>query len=323
MKIFFNLRKSLSVRLASTAVFILLVDGCVTAGTYDALNDEHIKTQQNLVTCDQERTDLQKKLGISTNEKSKLEGSVVEMKRALLEAEVRKQETEKRLNEFKELTSKFKHLVDAGKLSIKVQNGRMMIALSTDILFPSGSAQLSKEGIAAIQEVTVLLKGLKDRKFQIEGHTDNLPIHSKHFPSNWELASARAMSVLNTMLAQGFPDDHISTASYASTEPVADNKTLEGRLENRRIDIVVVPDLSTLPGFEELNRLSTATPQPTVLPVPSVSPSATPEATPQAIPQASPQTTPQNAEAPKATPSSYPVPVDSNAPLLAPSADHE
>ena len=84
-----------------------------------------------------------------------------------------------------------------------------------------------------------------------------MPIHTKMFPSNWELAEARAMAVLNTMLAAEFPADNISTASYGSTDPVAPNASAEGRAENRRIAIAVVPDLSSLPGFDELNRLST------------------------------------------------------------------
>jgi chemotaxis protein MotB len=197
------------------------------------------------------------------------------MKNALSELEARKAETEKRLAEFKELTSKFKTLVDAGKLSIKVRNGRMMIALSTDILFASGSSQLSANGTQAITEVSALLKGLSNRKFQVEGHTDNLPIHNKQFPSNWELASARAMKVLNTMLAAGMPPEQVSTASYGMNDPVADNSTEPGRSENRRIAIVVVPDLSGLPGYEELNRLSPSTvasPTPIQSPTPSPTP---------------------------------------------------
>ena len=239
---------------------LFLSVGCVTAGKYHTLEDQQMKTQGDLVHCENDRAELQKKLGITSTEKTQLEGSVADMRKALADAEARKIETEKRLAEFRELTTKFKSLVDAGKLSIKFQNGRMMLALSTDILFPSGSAQLSAPGKAAITEVTALLKDLQNRNFQVEGHTDNVPIHSKQFPSNWELASARAMSVLGTMLAAGFPPEHVSTASYGSYEPVADNTTAEGRSENRRIAIVIVPDLSGLPGFDEINRMSGETP---------------------------------------------------------------
>ena len=256
---------------------ILSSVGCVSAGKYHDLEDSQTKTQADLAGCDNDRTELQHKLGITSSQKSQLEGSVADMKRALAEAEARKAETEKRLAEFRELTARFKDLVDAGKLSIKFQNGRMLIALSSDILFSSGSAQLSAAGKSQIREITALLKDLTNRNFQVEGHTDNVPIHSKTFPSNWELASARAGSVLNTMLAEGFPENHISTASYGSSEPVGDNQTAEGRSENRRIAIAVVPDLSSLPGFEELNRMTatnSAASTTSVAPVPTPKPKA-------------------------------------------------
>jgi chemotaxis protein MotB len=238
------------------ALVAVTLSGCVTAGKYHDLEDQNNKTNATLAQCDSERAELQKKLGISSTEKTQLEGSVSDMKKALADAEARKLETEKRLAEFRELTDRFKELVNAGKLTIKFQNGRMLIALSTDILFSSGSAQLSAAGKDSITEVTGVLKDMSNRNFQIEGHTDNVPIHTKQFPSNWELASARAGSVLNTMLAAGFPPEHVSTASYGSEEPVADNADPKGRSENRRIAIAIVPDLSSLPGFDELNRMS-------------------------------------------------------------------
>ena len=235
---------------------LLMAAGCVSAGKYKDLEETHSQTEASLAACELQKAELEKKLGITSSQKTQLEGSVENMKRALTELETRKAETEKRLAEFRELTSKFKSLVDAGKLSIKVRNGRMMLALSTDILFSSGSAQLSAPGSAAIAEVTELLKGLQGRNFQIEGHTDNVPIKTKQFPSNWELASARASSVLATMLNAGFPPEHVSLASYGKYDPLTDNSTPEARSENRRIAIVIVPDLSGLPGFDELNKMS-------------------------------------------------------------------
>jgi len=257
-------------KLSIAVIFLISTTACVSAGKYNDLEAQDSKHQESLAACESQKAELEKKLGITSSQKTELEGSVANMKQALSELEARKAETEKRLAEFKELTSKFKELVDAGKLSIKVRNGRMMLALSTDILFASGSAQLSSAGAAAIKEVTGLLKDLNNRNFQIEGHTDNVPIHTKQFPSNWELASARATSVLNTMLASGLAPEHVSTASYGKFDPVEDNTTDKGRSDNRRIAIVIVPDLSGLPGFDELNRMSgsaaatpAATPAPT------------------------------------------------------------
>ena len=242
------------------AMGIVLLNGCVSSGKFHELEASDTKNRQDLAVTSARVSELEGKLGIASTEKNRLEGSVAEMKAALEDAQKRKIETEKRLSEFRELTSKFKKLVDAGKLSVKVVKGRMVIGLSTDILFSSGSAKLSAPGKNSVKEVTQLLAGLEGRKYQIEGHSDNVPIKSNVFPSNWELASARAISVLNTMLEAGMPAERVSAASFGDTQPVGDNTTPEGRTANRRIAIVIVPDLSQLPGFEELNRISADAP---------------------------------------------------------------
>lgn len=90
------------------------------------------------------------------------------------------------------------------------------------------------------------------RRVQVEGHTDNVPIHNAQFPSNWELASARALVVVRAMMTAGMSSDAISAASYGEFHPAASNDDATGRATNRRIEVVLQPDLSTLPGFDEL-----------------------------------------------------------------------
>ena len=97
-----------------------------------------------------------------------------------------------------------------------------------------------------------------DKDFQIEGHTDDVPISTKKYPSNWYLASARALGVVEHLIAAGMSPDHISAASYGDERPFASNETPEGKASNRRIEIVVMPDLSGLPGYDELTGIATA-----------------------------------------------------------------
>jgi chemotaxis protein MotB len=97
---------------------------------------------------------------------------------------------------------------------------------------------------------------MPDRRFQIEGHTDNVPVRTLKYPSNWQLAAERAISVLEVMVQSGVTPDRVSAASFAETRPLKPNDTVEGRSSNRRIEIVIVPDLSSLPGFDELNKLA-------------------------------------------------------------------
>lgn len=203
---------------------------------------------------EKERAELQAQLAALLKDKSALKGSVEEMQRALDELARRKAESDLRVAEFRKLLERFKGLIDAGKLKVKMVDGRMVVALATDVLFGSGSATLSADGKGAIAEVAAVLASIPDRKYQVEGHTDDVPIKTAQYPSNWELASARALTVVKEMIEAGVPADRVSGASFAESKPAVPNTSPEGRTANRRIEIVVVPDLSSLPGFEELNR---------------------------------------------------------------------
>lgn len=270
--------------------FVLLSAGCVTQGTYDALRAEQDATLEALSArnaaleerekriaalerdgaalrqaIDSEKAsaaELQRRidklkadLSAVVKDKSSLQASVVEMTEALAELQKRKDEAEARIAEYRNLLAKFRTLIDAGKLAVKIVDGRMVVVLNTDVLFGSGSATLSMDGKGALGEVATLLASIPDRAFQIEGHTDNVPISTAQYPSNWELASARAITVLKTMVEAGLPPQRISAASFGDSKPAASNETAEGKAANRRIEIIIVPDLSTLPGFEELKRL--------------------------------------------------------------------
>jgi chemotaxis protein MotB len=176
------------------------------------------------------------------------------LRAALAELEARKRQAEQRVAAYRHLVSRFQKLIDAGKLDVKVVDGRMVVVLATDILFPSGSADLSEDGKVALAEVGAVLSTIENR-YQVEGHTDNVPIRTTKFPSNWYLGAARAIGVVDHLLASGLQPDHVSAAAFADTKPVAPNTDDAGRARNRRIEIVVVPDLSGLPGYDELNAL--------------------------------------------------------------------
>ena len=149
--------------------------------------------------------------------------------------------------EYAELIERLKNSVNAGKFKLRISGGRVVLILPADILFESGSAVISKKGSRVIEELTHILKNNRHCKYQIEGHTDDIPIHTPRFPSNWELASVRALGVLHTMVAAGMPPALLSSASFADTRPLRPNKKEEDRRANRRIEIALIPDLSALP----------------------------------------------------------------------------
>ncbi len=189
-------------------------------------------------------------------DRSRLKSSVEEMQAALNELARRKAAADARVAEYKDLLARFKSLIDSGKLTVSIVNGRMVVQMATDILFESGKADLSAEGKVAVAEVAAVLASIPDRRYQVEGHTDDVPIQTSRFPSNWDLAAARSIGVTQAMVEAGLAPNRLSAASFSQYQPVAGNDSKEGKASNRRIEIVVVPDLSQLPGFDELNALN-------------------------------------------------------------------
>lgn len=151
--------------------------------------------------------------------------------------------------EVRELMADLKPLIDRGVLKVEVLRGRVTVAVSSDVLFASGSADLTPSARRDLADVArALSRRAGDRDFQVEGHTDNEPIATAQFPDNWSLGAARALTVTRFMIENGFPRAHLSAASFADTRPVASNGTPEGRRQNRRIEIVLLPDLEDLGG---------------------------------------------------------------------------
>lgn len=150
---------------------------------------------------------------------------------------------------FDAIIADLKPLIDKGVLRVENRNGRVTIGMSSDILFASGSATLSDSGKSTIGEVSRLLaRHASDHSFQVEGHTDSDAISTAQFPDNYYLGAARAITVTEYMTSQGFPKGRISAATFADTVPVASNSSDSGKLQNRRIELVLLPDLSDVPG---------------------------------------------------------------------------
>lgn len=242
--------------LLSLFLFISLF-ACVSKGTHQKTIGELQVANESNQEKEKKIGELEEKLLTTTKDRGKLKASLDEMKQAMDEMRARQIEQKQRLAEFRLLTNRFKSLTDAGALSIEIKDGKMTVSLGSDVLFASGSARLSKDGEKTIKQVAEQLAQIESKRYQVEGHTDNVPISTTAFPSNWELASTRALTVTKAMVDAGLPANRVSAASYGDTQPVASNDTKEGKSANRRIAIVIVPDLSSLPGYEELNKLST------------------------------------------------------------------
>src|SRR6185369_1749376 len=113
---------------------------------------------------------------------------------------------------------------------------------------------IKDDGRAALTEVAEALKTVTGRRFQVAGHTDTLPIKNKEFPSNWELSTARAVAVVKLLVEKGVKSDVLSAAGYAEFDPAASNANDKGRMKNRRIEIVIVPNIEELVKMPEIRK---------------------------------------------------------------------
>ena len=176
-------------------------------------------------------------------------GEINAMEAALAEAAAREARAAKRLAEYNSMLKQLKSMIDSGKLKVRIVRNKMVIELPEAVLFASGSAKLKTEGVRVLAELGPVLASIKGREFQVGGHTDNKPIRTKRFPSNWELSGARSLDVGKLLAEYGVPANRLSAAAYGDTQPVADNDTPEGRALNRRIEIALQPNLDELPDL--------------------------------------------------------------------------
>jgi len=247
-----------------TSIATLLLSGALVAcgvpqEKYDA-DMAALRAQIDKVRGD--ATALQARLDQLLAEKQGLESEITalqdELARLTGERDANRDAVAKakaRIEMFKNMLAKFKALVEAGKLKIKIVNNKMVVELASAILFPSGKDKLSPEGEEAITEVAGVLATIEDRVFQVAGHTDNIPINNAKFKSNWELSSARAVAVVEHLIANGMKPENVSAAGYAETQPVAGNLSEEGRAQNRRIEITLQPNLDELPDLSSLEKM--------------------------------------------------------------------
>jgi chemotaxis protein MotB len=244
------------------AAALTVAAACMSTAKFDATAAERDRYEQALAECLQHKDTVLQRLAetesVTMAQVSEFESSQQAYREKIEEqtmalAELRRQQAEAESNAelYRSLLRDLQGLVDAGKLNIVWKDGRMVLVLPSDVLFESGSADLSAAGKGTVQTVGEALGEVR-RKFQVEGHTDSNPIAGGRYKSNWELGAARAINVVSLLIAAGVSEELISAASFAATRPVADNGSVAGRAANRRIEIIVVPDLRPLP---ELRRL--------------------------------------------------------------------
>ncbi|MDO9069406.1 MAG: OmpA family protein [Deltaproteobacteria bacterium] len=147
---------------------------------------------------------------------------------------------------YERLAADMKNEIEQGQIIITQLADRLSVSMVDRILFPSGEAEITPEGVKVLERVGNVLKNTSDQIIRVEGHTDNVPIHprlQKQFPTNWELSTARAANVVRFLQEKvGIAPERMQVIGMSEYRPVASNKTASGRSKNRRIEITLLPE---------------------------------------------------------------------------------
>jgi chemotaxis protein MotB len=208
--------------------------GCISISTYE----------QAMKKC-RDKSDQYEQL--------KAQSAALEAKNAELEHTLSEQQEEHQVlkneisnvrNTYDELVQELKDNIAKGEVSVQETEKGLTVTMGNQILFASGKAELQPKGKQVLTQVAGIIKKATDRLIQVEGHTDNQPIASvlkARFPSNWDLSSARSSSVVRFLQDSGIDPALLVLTAYAENRPIADNVTPQGRQQNRRVEITLIP----------------------------------------------------------------------------------
>jgi chemotaxis protein MotB len=249
--------------------------GCVTRGTYDELlsQNEQVAAERDRLNGEVARLQIERESfetqyleaqeayederiareGIAA-ERARIADQATRLDRDLGAERIARMEAAKALalretqiasmqSTYNELVSDLESEVTSGQIEIQRLREGLRLNVSDEILFASGSAKLDTKGRDVLVRVAARLKDLEDT-VTVRGHTDNLAIRgalAKIYPSNWELAAARAASVVRIFEAEGISGNRLAVVSIGPNEPIAPNDTPENRALNRRIEIRLEP----------------------------------------------------------------------------------
>ncbi len=148
------------------------------------------------------------------------------------------------------LEQKLGQEINDKQIKLQMMEKGLVITVVGDLIFDSGKAKIRPEAYSLLTKVSDVLKdNMAQFNIGIEGHTDNVPIKQSGWKSNWELSTARALSVLHYLAKdQGIQPERLSAIGYGEYRPVASNETKDGRKQNRRVEIVILPNVTKVKG---------------------------------------------------------------------------
>ncbi len=212
--------------------------GCVSTGTYEKLEADK---NQEIAALQKQRGTLQEQVQALQSQRSALEQQQADLSRQIAALEQQKTQlltaTQQDKSQYDSLVRNLTEEVKKGQLQVRQYKDMLTVDVAEQLFFDSGRASLKDTGKDVLKKVGEALKGYEDKVIRVVGHTDNVPIKTKVFPSNWELSVARATNVVHYLQEVGIPPERMIASGRAE---YAENDSAEGRKKNRRIEITLI-----------------------------------------------------------------------------------
>ena len=225
----------------AVVVAAVMVGGCVSTGEYEKLEAEK---NQEIAALQKHRGGLQDQVQGLQSQKTSLEQQQADLRRQIDGLEQQKAQllaaSQQNTSQYDALVRNLTEEVKKGQLQVRQYKDMLTVDVAEQLFFDSGRATLKDTGKDVLKKVGEALKGYEDKVIRVVGHTDNVPIKTKVFPSNWELSVARATNVVHYLQEVGIPPERMIASGRAEYQPVAENDTPEGRKKNRRIEITLI-----------------------------------------------------------------------------------
>ena len=191
---------------------------------------------------------IQESLDKTRRQNDSLSNSLLERERKVKELEQVLSDKDKAVTDLKNRISNSLLNFKENDLTVKIKNGKVYVSLSEQLLFSSGSIDVDKKGVIAIQQLAKAIKDQKDIQIMIEGHTDNVPISKKseYLQDNWDLSVLRATSITRILTKAGVLPSQVVPAGKGEFTPLVNNDSPQNKQKNRRTEIVITPNLDEL-----------------------------------------------------------------------------
>lgn len=246
-------------------IFSMIFTSCVSSKKFkaceanvDKLQKDNATTQSQLNGCNTQVKSLNEEKAFLQNQNDLVQNDLkvlaTESKLTIADQAKRLKSLQNMIQSQKDIMNKLKNSISdalmnykTDELSIYIKDGKVYVSMEEKLLFKSGSDLIDPKGKEALKTLAMVLNTAKDITVMVEGHTDNVPIKTTLFKDNWDLSTARATSIVRILTKDyGFDPNRITASGRGQFQPVKTNETDVGRAGNRRIEVILSPDLNEI-----------------------------------------------------------------------------